>query len=146
MRLSRLEHHLRTTHPALADKPKAFFETKRHSLKQAKLDGSGGFRQQTSMVVEAAYEISLLIARTMKNHSVGESLIKPSLLRAAELVLGKYSTYKLSQISLSNDRVNRRIDDFKDHDEYTVLRIFYPSVTSTAGTDPSFSNDNNTRN
>ncbi|XP_036359422.1 zinc finger BED domain-containing protein 5-like [Octopus sinensis] len=72
-----LEHHLRTTHPALADKPKAFFETKRHSLKQAKLDGSGPFRQQISMVVEASYEIAMLIAKSKKSHSIRETVIKP---------------------------------------------------------------------
>lgn len=110
MRPSCLERHSRITHPALADKPKAFFETKRHSFKQAKLDGSGTFRQQTSQVVEASYEIALLIAKSKKSHKIGESLIKPSILRAAELVLGKDSANKLSQISLSNDTVKGRID------------------------------------
>ena len=52
MRPTRLERHLKTMHPALAAKPKAFFETKRQSLKQAKMDSSGTFRQQTSKVVE----------------------------------------------------------------------------------------------
>ncbi|CAI9717570.1 Hypothetical predicted protein [Octopus vulgaris] len=103
MRLSHLERHLRTTHPALADKPKAFFEAKRHSLKQAMLDGSGSFRQQTSMAVEASYEIAMLIAKSMKSHNIGESLIKPN--------LGQDSANKLSQISLSNDTVKGRIDD-----------------------------------
>ncbi|XP_066953244.1 protein FAM200C-like [Macrobrachium rosenbergii] len=111
MRPSRLERHLKTTHPALADKPRAFFETKRHSLKQAKLDGSGAFQQQTSKVVEASYEIALLIAKSKKSHNIGESLIKPSLLCAAELVLGKDSANKLSQISLSNDTFKKRIDE-----------------------------------
>lgn len=40
-----------------------------------------------------------------------ESLIKPSILCAAELVLGKDSANKLSQISLSNDTVKGRIDE-----------------------------------
>ena len=73
MKPSRLERHLRTIHPALVDKPKAFFETKRHSLKQAKLDSSGAFRQQTSKVVEASYEIAMLIAKSKKSHNIGES-------------------------------------------------------------------------
>lgn len=111
MRPSRLERHLRTTHPALADKPKAFFETKKHTLKQAKLDDSGSFRQQTSKVVEASYEIAMLIAKSKKSHNIGESLIKPSILCATELVLGKDSANKLSQISLSNDTVKGRIDE-----------------------------------
>ncbi|XP_076053603.1 zinc finger BED domain-containing protein 5-like [Oratosquilla oratoria] len=68
MRPSRLERHLRTSHPALVDKPKAFFETKKDTLKRAKLDDT-------------------------------------------ELVLGKDSANKLSQISLSNDTVKKRIDE-----------------------------------
>ncbi|XP_076065126.1 protein FAM200C-like [Oratosquilla oratoria] len=110
MRPSRLERHLMTSHPALVDKPKAFFETKKDTLKRAKLDDSGSFRQQSSMV-EASYEIAMLIAKSKKSHNVGESLIKPSILCAAELVLGKDSANKLSQISLSNDTVKKRIDE-----------------------------------
>ena len=111
MQPSRLERHLRTTHPVLADKPKAFFETTKHTLKQVKLDNSGSFRQQTSKVVEASYEIAMLISKSKKSHNIGESLIKPSILRVAEFVLGKDSANKLSQISLSNDTVKRRIDE-----------------------------------
>ncbi|XP_076062498.1 protein FAM200C-like [Oratosquilla oratoria] len=111
MRPSRLERHLRTSHPALVDKPKAFFETKKDTLKRAKLDDSGSFRQQSSKVLEASYEIAMLIAKSKKSHNIGESLIKPSILCAAELVLGKDSANKLSQISLSNDTVKKRIDE-----------------------------------
>ncbi|XP_076063290.1 zinc finger BED domain-containing protein 5-like [Oratosquilla oratoria] len=111
MRPSRLERHLRTSHPALVDKPKAFFETKKDTLKRAKLDDSGSFRQQSSKVVETSYEIAMLIAKSKKSHNIGESLIKPSILCAAELVLGKYSANKLYQISLSNDTVKKRIDE-----------------------------------
>ncbi|XP_042210129.1 protein ZBED8-like, partial [Homarus americanus] len=121
MRPSCLERHLRTTHPALADKPKAFFETKRHSLKQVKLDGSGAFRQQTSKVVEASYEIAMLIAKSKKSHNIGEFLIRPSKLRAAELVLGKDSANKLSQISLSNDTVKGRIDELSQDTKDQIL-------------------------
>ncbi|XP_076049506.1 zinc finger BED domain-containing protein 5-like [Oratosquilla oratoria] len=85
MRPSRLERHLRTSHPALVDKPKAFFETKKDTLKRAKLDDSGSFRQQSSKVVEASYEIAMLIAKSKKSHNIGESLIKPIKKRIDEL-------------------------------------------------------------
>ncbi|XP_068215852.1 zinc finger BED domain-containing protein 5-like [Palaemon carinicauda] len=87
MRPSRLERHLQTAHPGLVDKPKAFFETKKHTLKQVKMDDSGVFRQQSSKVVEAYYEISMLIAKSKKSHNIGETLIKPSILCAAQLIL-----------------------------------------------------------
>ena len=103
--------------PALAAKPKAFFETKRQSLKQAKMDSSGAFRQQTSKVVEASYEI----AKSKKSHNIGETLIKPSVLRAAELVLGKDRANKLSQISLSNDTIKGRINEMSQDIKDQVL-------------------------
>uniref|UniRef100_UPI00358EA1AE protein FAM200C-like n=1 Tax=Myxine glutinosa TaxID=7769 RepID=UPI00358EA1AE len=111
MRPTRLERHLRTTHPELADKSQAFFVAKREALKRAKLDSSGTFRQQTSKIVEASYEIALLVAKNKKSHTIRETLIKPSLLRAAELILGKDSANKLSAISLSNNTIKGRIDE-----------------------------------
>ena len=50
---------------------------------------SGTFQQRSSNVVEASYEIAMLIAKNKKSHNIGESLVKPSILVAAELVLGK---------------------------------------------------------
>ncbi|XP_068224835.1 zinc finger BED domain-containing protein 5-like [Palaemon carinicauda] len=123
MRPSRLERHLQTAHPGLVDKPKAFFETKKHTLKQVKMDDSGVFRQQSSKVVEASYEISMLIAKSKKSHNIGETLIKPSILCAAQLILGKDSANKLSQISLSNDTVQRRIHELSQDIKEQTLKL-----------------------
>ncbi|XP_068218989.1 protein FAM200C-like [Palaemon carinicauda] len=123
MRPSRLERHLQTAHPGLVDKPKAFFETKKHTLKQVKMDDSGVFRQQSSKVVEASYEISMLIAKSKKSHNIGETLIKPSILCAAQLILGKDSANKLSQISLSNDTVQRRIHELSQDIKEQTLEL-----------------------
>ncbi|XP_042221384.1 protein ZBED8-like [Homarus americanus] len=129
MRPTRLERHLITTHPEFANKPKAFFEARKESLKRAKIDSSGVFRQQTSNIVEASYEIALLIPKNKKSHTVGETLIRPSLLKAAELVQGKDSANKLSYISLSNDAVKGRIDnmsqDIKATDVFEVVLNFF---------------------
>ncbi|XP_068224820.1 zinc finger BED domain-containing protein 5-like [Palaemon carinicauda] len=46
-----------------------------------------------------------------KSRNIGESLIKTSILCAAELVMGKDSANKLSQIFLSNDTVKKSIDE-----------------------------------
>ncbi|XP_068227419.1 protein FAM200C-like [Palaemon carinicauda] len=123
MQPSRLERHLQTAHPGLVDKPKAFFETKKHTLKQVKMDDSGVFRQQSSKVVEASYEISMLIAKSKKSHNIGETLIKPSILCAAQLILGKDSANKLSQISLSNDTVQRRIHELSQDIKEQTLEL-----------------------
>ena len=111
IRPSRLKRHLTIAHSAFTNKPKAFFVMKSHSLKKAKLDMSGTFQQRSSNVVEASYEIAMLIAKNKKSHNIGESLVEPSILVAAELVLGKDKANMLSQIALSNDTVKGRIDE-----------------------------------
>ena len=84
---------------------------KSHSLKKAKLDMSGTFQQRSLNVVEASYKIAMLIAKNKKSHNVRESLVKPSIIVAAELVLGKDKANMLSQIALFNDTVKGKIDE-----------------------------------
>ena len=114
MRLSCSKRHLTTAHSALADKPKEFLVLKSRSLKKAKLDICGTFQQRSWNVVEASYEIFVLMAKNKKSNSIGESLVKVSMLVAAELVLGKNKANILSQISLLNDTVKGRIDKLSD--------------------------------
>ena len=109
MHPSRLERHLTTIHPDLVNKPWDYFAGKSISLKRVKLDRDGDFRQDLSKVVEASYEISLLIARRNKPHNIGETLVKPCILTAAKILLGEDSYQKLSKISLSDSTVKLRI-------------------------------------
>ena len=53
----------------------------------------------------------MLIAKNRKNHNIRESLVKPNILVAAELVLGKDKANMLSQIALSNNTAKGRIDE-----------------------------------
>eukprot|EP00106_Octopus_bimaculoides_P017955 XP_014785397.1 PREDICTED: protein ZBED8-like [Octopus bimaculoides] len=73
------------------------------------------------MIVEASYEIAILIAKSKESHNIGESLIKPNLLSVAELVLRKDSANKLSQISLTNDTVKTRTDDLSQDIKDQIL-------------------------
>ena len=57
----------------------------------------------------------MLIAKNNKSHNIGESLLKPCILVAAELVLGKNKANMLSQIALSNDTVKGRIDELSQN-------------------------------
>ena len=59
---SRLKRQLTTAHSALANKPKAFFVMKSHSLKKVKLYMNSTFQQRSSNVIAASYEISMLVA------------------------------------------------------------------------------------
>ncbi|XP_076029345.1 SCAN domain-containing protein 3-like [Oratosquilla oratoria] len=110
-----------TNHKALKEKPKEFFKAKLHELNRIKLDSSSVFHQETWKLVEASYELSLLIAKAKKPHSLGETLVKPCLLSAANNVLGEESQRKLSKISLSDNTVKRCIDDLSEDIKEQVL-------------------------
>ncbi|KAF2346202.1 protein of unknown function DUF4371 [Trinorchestia longiramus] len=86
-----------------------------------KLDSSSVFHQETWKLVEASYELSLLIAKAKKPYSVGETLVKPCLLSAANTVLGEEGQRKLIKISLSDNTVKRRIDELSEDIKEQVL-------------------------
>ena len=52
---------------------------------------------------------------------VGESHVKPCLLKAVKLVLGESSEAKMRQISLSNDTIQRRILDMSENVKKQVI-------------------------
>ena len=62
----------------------------------------------------ASYNISLMIARTGTPHTIDEKLILPCVKEVIETVMCQSSTPVLSTIPLSNDTVQRRIDEMGD--------------------------------
>lgn len=111
LRPTRLMRHLETKHGALKNKPEEYFVMKNRELKRIQTNTAASFVPSTGRIVEASYELSLLIAKNQKPHTVGETLVKPCLLKAAEIVLGPQEKKRLSNISLSDNTVKRRIDD-----------------------------------
>ncbi|XP_064100780.1 protein FAM200A-like [Macrobrachium nipponense] len=65
--------------------------------------------QQSAAVVVASYEIALEIAKRKKAHTIGETLLKPCMLRAVNLILGEASAKKMQQVALSNNIIQRHI-------------------------------------
>lgn len=111
LRPVRLERHIHSVHPNLKDRSKAFFQTKLSTTKKMKLDSTGVFAQQNQKLVEASYDIALLIAREKKPHTIGETLVKPCILSSVQKVIGDEESNKLKQMSLSDKNVKRRNDD-----------------------------------
>jgi hypothetical protein len=95
MRPSCLERHFNINHKKLKDKPKEFSAAKLQCLKCMKLDTTGAFHQNKAKLIEAYYELSLLIAKAKKAHTTGETLVKPCLLTAANIMPGAESQKKL---------------------------------------------------
>jgi hypothetical protein len=64
--------------------------------------------------LQASYNISLLIAKSGKPHTIGEQLIFPAIGEVLKAVLHKTANDILKRIPLSNNTVQRRIDEMSD--------------------------------
>lgn len=118
---AKLERHLKTVHPNICDHPPEFFEDKLINLKKMKLGPSGTRYALSEKILAASFEISKLIAKSKKPHTIGESLIKPCILKAVEEVLGVEAQKKIKDIPLSNDTVKTRIQKMSNDIEEQVL-------------------------
>ncbi|CAH2007776.1 unnamed protein product, partial [Acanthoscelides obtectus] len=61
--------------------------------------------------LRASYNISLLIAKSGKPHTIGEKLILPAVEEVLKTVLHKPASHIIKRIPLSNNTVERRIDE-----------------------------------
>ena len=66
--------------------------------------------------------IAHMIAQVKKPHNIGETLIKPCMIKAASLVLGVGSSNKLAKISLSDSTIKTSIDELANDIEFQVLQ------------------------
>ena len=92
-------------------------------VKRARFDRAGTLRMYEFSPPEkplllASYEAAYQIVKSKKPHTVGEELIKPCILKIADIVLGKEAAKeaakKLQQVSLSNDVIHNRIIDMSE--------------------------------
>ena len=79
-------------------------------------------QSSSAEVVEASFEIALMIVQAKKPHNIGETLIKPCMLEATGLVLGETNSKKLGKIPLSNSTLKTRIDELANDIERQVLQ------------------------
>ena len=112
---SKLAAHLESAHAEHADKKLDYFQNlkdvyfkKKQQKSLSSMFASQSCRNQSGVL--ASYEISLLIARCGKPHTIGEDLVKPALAIFAKTVLGRNDN-PASGVPLSNSSVQRRIDE-----------------------------------
>ena len=110
LRPSKLQNHLEKKHPGLKGKDIEYFKRLENGLKRQRLDKTGSFAGTDKKLTKASFEVSLLIAKQKKAHSIGETLVKPSALAMVRNVLGEESERKIKAIPLSDNTVQRRID------------------------------------
>ena len=61
--------------------------------------------QKKKGVVKTSYEVALLVAKSMKTLTIGESLVMPAAKILVEKVIGVEAAAKLKIVSLSNNTV-----------------------------------------
>ena len=86
---------------------------KRDALKIEKKIISQALTTDSSLLT-ASYLISLQIAKCKNPYSIGEELIKPSLIADCNEVLGRSAARKMKDIPLSDVTVERRISDMAE--------------------------------
>lgn len=118
---AKLVRHLKSVHPNNCDRSREFFEGKLMNLKRMKLGHSGTRYALSEKTLAASFEISKLIAKSKKAHTIGESLIKPCMLKAAEELLGQEAQKKIREIPLSNDTVKSRIQKMSNDVEEQII-------------------------
>jgi len=116
MKPSRLIRHLNTKHSDLVNKNIEFFMRKRDALKIEKKIISQASTTDNSLLM-ASYLISLQTAKCKKPYSIGEELVKPSLIAACNEALSLSAASKMKDIPFSNGTVERRISDMAEDTE-----------------------------
>ena len=74
------------------------------------LSADSFFQSSSAEVVEAPFEIALIIAQAKKPRNIGETLIKPYMLKATSLVLEEMNSKKLAKISHFHPYIYVKVD------------------------------------
>ncbi|KAI6655480.1 Zinc finger MYM-type protein 6-like [Oopsacas minuta] len=122
MKPARMIDHLKSRHSDKVEKDVQFFIKMRDSRKTmggifGKID-----RQNIDGLV-ASYNISLLIAKSGKPHTMGENFILPAIQEAVTTVMHSDGRSVIKSIPLSNDTVARRINLMASDVEKTLYSI-----------------------
>jgi zinc finger BED domain-containing protein 5/7/8/9 len=132
MKPSRLNEHLQKMHPDRAGKDLAYFQSLRDKFgKRPTLNNLfSAVSQQNTDGLRASYNISLLIAKAGKPHSIGEELLVPAISEVITTVMHKSPYDIIKSIPLSNDTVRRRIDEMAEDVENNLCMFLRTSPFS----------------
>lgn len=113
MKPSRLELHLKTKHAGLADKDEEYFKnlkTRYNSRSTVSTLFSKRSTEHDKGLV-TSFNVSKLIAKCGKPHTIGETLIIPAVKEVLSTMIGPSASDIVKSIPLSNSSVQRRIDE-----------------------------------
>ena len=119
MKPNKLKRHFETTHKEYVGKPKSFFEKKHAELNRQRVY----FKKAMTVnerALKASFEVSYLVAKAMKPHTIGETLILSAAIEMVKTMCGEGEAQKLKTIPLSDNTVKRRIDAIANDQERTL--------------------------
>ena len=120
-----LRAHLTNMHPNYADKDLAYFQDLKEQLNSKSImnmfQSPSTVKQTVTDGLRASYNLSYLIAKSGKPHSIGEKLILPAVTEVLKTVMHHKCPEQITKsISLSNDTVRRRVDEMAINMEETL--------------------------
>ena len=124
MKPFKLKRHFEKEHPTYNNRDISFFERQSQSAKKSRLDTTGQTAITIRAAVEASYVVSLCIVKSKKRHTIGEELVLPCTKDIVRLMIGADAVKKLSSLSISDNTVQRRIQEMsKDIKNQVVEQI-----------------------
>ena len=123
MKLSRLLEHLQKIHPDKSGKTLVFFHSLRDQfLKRKTMNMFTSSLKNSDDSLKDSYNISLLIAKAGKPHTIGE-LSLPVVKEVIKTVLHKSPEQVIKSIPLSDNSVQRRVDKMAKNVEETLSKM-----------------------
>ena len=99
---NKLERHLSSAHPSLAEKPKEYFLCKLENLTNQKASISSFFHTGQNTLM-ASYKVVYHVACSKKPHTIAGELILPDTTDLVGIMIGNNAAKKLKDVSLSNN-------------------------------------------
>lgn len=126
MKPVKMKRHLESTHPELVNKEKSYFERRASNMQRQKI----WMMKHTTVpqkALNASLEVSYLIGKNMKPHTIGESLVLPAAIKMVSIMHGEKYTNDIKSIPLSKDTVSRRINSIAMNLKSILLSRLYDS-------------------
>jgi predicted CoA-binding protein len=122
---SKLRRHLESKHKEHATKSITFLKNKEQELRQSrKLIKKIAMGSCNENAVKASYEVSMLIVKAGKPHTIAEELILPAAKAMVSAMVGQKAAKNLNLVALSNDMVKKLTDKISDNvKEQLIERI-----------------------
>lgn len=116
MKPAKLRRHFESRHKEYISKPLEFFKTKLYELQESqKIIKKTGTTSINKQALTTSFEVSLLIAKSGKPHTIAENLILPAAKAIILNMIGSNAAKDLNLISLSNDTVKNRISEMSQN-------------------------------